>query len=288
LKKILILGASGQIGQHLHNYLKKKNFEVFGIDIVKSIQEDLRKQNNIKIENLIKKSNFIYFLAFDVGGSKYLKEYQNRNQFLTNNLLIMSNTFSLLEKYNKKFIFASSQMTNMSYSNYGILKMIGEKFTKNINGISVRFWNVYGVEKDISKFHVISDLILNGLKSSKVKLLTNGQEERDFLYAEDCCSGLEIIMKKFNLFKNYQSIDLNYGKFSKIINIAKIIKNLFEKKKRNVIFLPSKDKDSLQLNKKNRSRYNKLLFKYWRPKFSLKEGIEEVFNYYWKDYLRKR
>ena len=288
MKKILILGASGQIGQHLHNYLKKKNFEVFGIDIVKSIQEDLRKQNNIKIENLIKKSNFIYFLAFDVGGSKYLKEYQNRNQFLTNNLLIMSNTFSLLEKYNKKFIFASSQMTNMSYSNYGILKMIGEKFTKNINGISVRFWNVYGVEKDISKFHVISDLILNGLKSSKVKLLTNGQEERDFLYAEDCCSGLEIIMKKFNLFKNYQSIDLNYGKFSKIINIAKIIKNLFEKKKRNVIFLPSKDKDSLQLNKKNRSRYNKLLFKYWRPKFSLKEGIEEVFNYYWKDYLRKR
>jgi len=288
LKKILILGSRGQIGQHLYNYLKKKNFEVFGIDIVKSIQEDLRKQNNIKIENLIKKSNFIYFLAFDVGGSKYLKEYQNRNQFLTNNLLIMSNTFSLLEKYNKKFIFASSQMTNMSYSNYGILKMIGEKFTKNINGISVRFWNVYGVEKDISKFHVISDLILNGLKSSKVKLLTNGQEERDFLYAEDCCSGLEIIMKKFNLFKNYQSIDLNYGKFSKIISIAKIIQNLFEEKKRNVIFLPSKDKDSLQLNKKNRSRYNELLFKYWRPKFSLKEGIKEVFNNYWKDYLRKR
>jgi nucleoside-diphosphate-sugar epimerase len=288
LKKILILGSSGQIGQHLYNYLKKKNFEVFGIDIVKSIQEDLRKQNNIKIENLIKKSDFIYFLAFDVGGSKYLKEYQNQNQFLTNNLLIMSNTFSLLEKYNKKFIFASSQMTNMSYSNYGILKMIGEKFTKNINGISVRFWNVYGVEKDISKFHVISDLILNGLKSSKVKLLTNGQEERDFLYAEDCCGGLEIIMRKFNLFKNYQSIDLNYGKFSKIIYIAKIIQNLFEEKKRNVIFLPSKDKDSLQLNKKNRSRYNKLLFKYWRPKFSLKEGIEEVFNYYWKDYLRKR
>ena len=152
----------------------------------------------------------------------------------------------------------------------------------------MRFWNVYGVEKDISKFHVISDLILNGLKSSKVKLLTNGQEGRDFLYAEDCCSGLEIIMKKFNLFKNYQSIDLNYGKFSKIISIAKIIQNLFEEKKRNVIFLPSKDKDSLQLNKKNRSRYNELLFKYWKPKFSLKEGIKEVFNNYWKDYLRKR
>ena len=258
-KKILILGSAGQIGSHLLEYLKKKNFITYEFDIVNNKKQDLRIPNNITLSSLIKRSDFIFFLAFDVGGSRYLKLYQDSAQFISNNLLIMENTFSLIGKHNKKFIFASSQMTNMSYSNYGILKLIGEKFTKNANGISVRFWNVYGVEKDISKFHVISDFILNGLKSSKVKLLTNGQEERDFLYAEDCCSGLEIIMKKFNLFKNYQSIDLNYGKFSKIISIAKIIQNLFEEKKRNVIFLPSKDKDSLQLNKKNRSRYNELL-----------------------------
>ena len=42
----------------------------------------------------------------------------------------MTKTFELLKKYNKKFLFASSQMSNMSYSNYGILKLIGEKITK--------------------------------------------------------------------------------------------------------------------------------------------------------------
>jgi len=35
----------------------------------------------------------------------------------------MENTFSLIKKYNKKFIFASSQMSNMGYSNYGVLKI---------------------------------------------------------------------------------------------------------------------------------------------------------------------
>ena len=39
---------------------------------------------------------------------------------MINNLLIMSNVFSLLKKHNRKFIFASSQMSNMDFSPYGI------------------------------------------------------------------------------------------------------------------------------------------------------------------------
>ena len=39
----------------------------------------------------------------------------------------MVNTFDLLAKYKKPFLFASSQMSNMGYSNYGILKLLGEK-----------------------------------------------------------------------------------------------------------------------------------------------------------------
>jgi hypothetical protein len=38
-------------------------------------------------------------------------------------------------------------------------------------------------------------------------MLTNGFEERDFLYADDCCCGLEIIMKKYGILKNKNIID---------------------------------------------------------------------------------
>ena len=278
-KKILILGSAGQIGSHLLEYLKKKNFITYEFDIVNNKKQDLRIPNNITLSSLIKRSDFIFFLAFDVGGSRYLKLYQDSAQFISNNLLIMENTFSLIGKHNKKFIFASSQMSNMGYSNYGLLKRIGENYTKILNGITVKFWNVYGVEKDISKSHVVTDFILNGLKSETVKMLTNGKEEREFLYAEDCCRGLEIIMKNFLLFKDKTSeIDLTSNKLSSILSVAKIITKLFTVKGKKVKFIPAKIKDNVQLNKRNKA--NKFLFKYWKPKFSLNQGIQEVFDYY--------
>ena len=193
---------------------------------------------------------------------------------------IMENTFSLIEKFNKKFIFASSQMSNMGYSNYGVLKKIGENYTKVLKGITVKFWNVYGVEKDLSKSHVITDFILKGLKYKTVKMLTNGKEEREFLYAEDCCRGLEFIMNNFsNIIKKTSTIDLTSRKSSSILQIAKIVQQLLYEKGKNIKFTPAKTKDTVQLNKKNKS--NNFLFKYWSPKFSLNQGIREVFNYYW-------
>ena len=86
----------------------------------------------------------------------------------------MDNTFSLLKKFNKKFIFSSSQMSNMDFSNYGILKNIGEKYTTLSNGIIIKFWNVYGIEKNLSKSHVITDFIVKAKTTGNIKMLTNG------------------------------------------------------------------------------------------------------------------
>jgi nucleoside-diphosphate-sugar epimerase len=262
MKKILILGSAGQVGHHLLLYLRNKNYTVYEFDIVNSKKEDLRVKNNNLLKRLVKNSDFIFFLAFDVGGSRYLKVYQDTYRFISNNMSIMENTFSLIEKYNKKFIFASSQMSNMGYSNYGVLKKIGENYTKVLKGITV------------------TDFILKGLKYKTVKMLTNGKEEREFLYAEDCCRGLEFIMNNFsNIIKKTSTIDLTSRKSSSILKIAKIVQQLLYEKGKNIKFTPAKTKDTVQLNKKNKP--NNFLFKYWTPKFSLNQGIREVFNYYW-------
>jgi nucleoside-diphosphate-sugar epimerase len=280
MKKILILGSRGQIGSHLLNFLKKKNYKVYEFDLVNNNSEDLRINNNRKLLSYIKKTDFVFFLAFDVGGSVYLKKYQNSYSFLMNNISIMKNTFEVLYKEKKRFIFATSQMSNMIYSSYGVLKRIGEDITKSLGGISVRFWNVYGIEKDMEKSHVVTDFIIKALNKKKILMLTNGAEERDFLYADDCCHGLEIVMKKYDIFKNKNIIDLSYGKYTKIIKVAGIIKNLFKKKGIDIKVIRSKKDDQLQKNKKNTP--NTYLKKFWKPKFSLEQGIEEVFNFYFK------
>ena len=191
----------------------------------------------------------------------------------------MTKTFELLKKYNKKFLFASSQMSNMSYSNYGILKLIGEKISKTTNGLIVKFWNVYGVEKDISKSHVITDFVLMAIKNKKIKMLTDGNEFRDFLYADDCCEGLEIAMRNHSKFvKQGVSIDIASGKETKILNIAKIIQKIFKNKNVNIKIQAKKSKDLIQVNKRN--RVNKYFLKFWRPKTNLHEGINSIINYY--------
>ena len=278
-KKILVLGSEGQIGSHLKEYLIKKKYKVFEFDLVRSKKEDLRLNKNKNLISKIKKSDFIFFLAFDVGGSRYLKKYQNTYEFISNNIRILENTFEIIKKYKKPFLFASSQMSNMSYSPYGLLKNIGEKYSDILGGLVVKFWNVYGVEKDLQKSHVITDFVLMGLKNKRIKMLTNGIEKRDFLYAEDCCIGLEKIFLNFEKIKKIKkSIDLTTGKYTSIISIAKIIQKLLKKREIKVKIQPSKNKDVVQLDKRNKP--DMFFKKYWRPKFSLKDGIEEIISYY--------
>jgi len=76
-------------------------------------------------------------------------------------------------------------------------------------------------------------------------------------------------------------VDLTSRKSSSILKVAKIIQQLFRNKGKKIKFIPAKTKDTVQLNKKNKS--NDFLFKYCTPRFSLNEGVEEVFNYYWKN-----
>ena len=115
-KKILILGSEGQIGSHLVDYLEnKKKFNIIKFDIILGKKFDLRNHNNKLLKKYIHQSDFVFFLAFDVGGSRYLKKYQRSYSFLINNILIMGNVFKLLKESKKKFLFAISQMSNMDF-----------------------------------------------------------------------------------------------------------------------------------------------------------------------------
>jgi len=281
-KNILILGSEGQIGGHLVDFFKnKKKYNVIKLDIVLGETNDLRDTNNRNLEKKIKLSDFVFFLAFDVGGSRYLKKYQRTYSFLINNLFIMANVFKLLSKHKKRFVFASSQMSNMDFSPYGTLKRLGEDITKSLNGIYVKFWNVYGIEKDLGKSHVITDFILMGLENKKINMLTSGNESREFLYAEDCSLGLYTIMNKFNfLLKQKKELHLTTSKRIKIIEIAKIIKKILHERKINITINPSSKKDELQNNINNVA--NKFFQKYWKPQYNIEKGIEKIIHYYLK------
>jgi len=275
--KITILGSSGQIGAYLTEYLREKGHVVEEFDVVNGPSQDMTVIPNQYLENAIETADFVFFLAFDVGGSRYLKKYQHTFQFIDNNARLMANAFGLLQKYNKRFIFASSQMSNMSYSPYGVLKNVGELYTKSLNGLIVKFWNVYGIEKDHEKAHVITDFIRKGFETGVIDMLTDGQEEREFLYAEDCCEALETIMKNYTDFTSEDNLHITSYHSTKIKDIASTIIGQFNLiGKYDVKVQPSAEKDSLQMDKRNQPDI--YLSKWWIPKTTIDKGIIKVFN----------
>jgi nucleoside-diphosphate-sugar epimerase len=276
-KKILILGSSGMIGSHLSNHLKN-NFDILHFDLLNSSNQDLRIYNNKNLIKKIRQSHFIFFLAFDIGGSKYLRKYQETFDFINNNLKIMINTFEVLNKYKKRFVFATSAMSDFHFSSYGNLKLIGERYVNSIRGISVKLWNVYGYEEQTSeKIHVINDFIRKGLNHKKIASITDGNESRDFLYIDDCVRAFEIIINNYEKLRKLRTIDIAYNKFVKIKNIAKIIKNIFLKNNKPIKLSFSK-KNIDETHKNIRNKPNLLFKRLWRPKITLDEGISAIYN----------
>ena len=282
--KIAILGSQGQIGQYLTEYLRDKGHHVYEFDKVNGPDQDMTIIPNSSLEMTIQDSDFVFFLAFDVGGSRYLKKYQHTFQFIDNNARLMANAFGLLKKYNKRFIFASSQMSNMSYSPYGVLKNVGELYTKSLNGLIVKFWNVYGIEKDYEKSHVITDFIKKGFETGVIDMMTDGEEEREFLYAEDCCEALEIIMENYNDFTPEDNLHITSFHSTKVKDIASIILGRFNLiGMHNVKVQPSEERDTVQMDKRNRA--DTYITKWWMPKTTIQEGIAKVFEVMKNDWI---
>jgi len=275
--KIAVLGSSGQIGAYLTEYLQNKGHEVFEFDVVNGEHQDLTTIPNPELNRVIEESDFVFFLAFDVGGSRYLKKYQHTFDFIHNNARLMVNVFGLLKKYNKRFVFASSQMSNMSYSPYGVMKRVGELYTQTLKGLTVHFWNVYGIEYDPEKSHVITDFIRRGFEEGEFEMMTDGTEERQFLYAEDCCEALETVMESYTDFKPEDPLHITSFRSNTIKEVAEIIQGQFNLiGKHDVKIKPGLAKDSVQMDKRNVA--DNYITGWWMPKTNLQDGIAKVFE----------
>ena len=80
--KYLILGSSGQIGHALTQWCDQNGISFLEFDLVRGTDEDLCAQSNPKLQSALDSSDFVMFLAYDVGGSRYLKGKQDQFEFI--------------------------------------------------------------------------------------------------------------------------------------------------------------------------------------------------------------
>ena len=219
----LILGSAGVVGKALvDEYAKDKSVIPLRYDITTNKHHDCRNDKR-NLKTAIEISDFVFFLAYDVGGAKFLDKNKKNISLIQNSCRMMDNVFGLLQDTGKPFIFASSQMSNMLHSSYGVCKAIGEHYTNAIGGKYVRFWNVYGPEHDEEKAHVITDFINNALTTKQINMLTDGDEKRQFLHTEDCGRCLATLATKYDEISDNEPLDVTIFKWNTIKDIANIV-----------------------------------------------------------------
>jgi nucleoside-diphosphate-sugar epimerase len=271
--KYAILGSEGQIGNHLKEYLRARGETVTDFDIEIAPMMDLRI--DYAVDDFLRDADFVFFLAFDVGGSTYLKKYQKTFDFVDNNTRILTNTFRALKDMDKPFIFASSQMSNMAWSSYGALKAVGEHYCRALNSPVVKFWNVYGVETHPEKTHVITDFVKMAIKGEPITMKTNGLEERQFLYADDCSEALYTLANVYANLNPEKEYHVTSFDWVSVYDVAEIISQQCE----GVTIIPGEARDTVQLDRRNEPDPYIVNSGTWNPTTPLKEGISKIIEH---------
>lgn len=181
--KNLVIGSDGFVGKPFCRYLESIGEEVVRFDIKQGEDQDGRLVS-LNLEDVDR----VYFLAWDVGGAKYL--YREDVQFiqLDWNLRLLLNIMPQLKEAKVPFLFVSSQLAEEHDTVYGVTKRLGEVWTHLIDGVRVRLWNVYGdLEEFSERSHVVADFVHQALNDGEIRMLTTGEERRQFIHINDVC-----------------------------------------------------------------------------------------------------
>lgn len=207
----ILLGGAGLVGTALDRALRGRGESTKTYDLKTGV--DLREYEPEDFGA----DTYYWFLAWDVGGAKYIMDSAQQLSILRHNLSLCDKVFGWLEKRNARYTFVSSQM--VGYPNaYGVTKAVGETWTKLVGrGLITRLWNCYDAEKPAQRSHVIPDLLAQA-KSGTIRLLTSGEERRQFLHADDVADAL-IFQRDIN----QPLADVTSGDWVSIRDVAEII-----------------------------------------------------------------
>ena len=240
MKRILIVGKRGFLGNYLNNYLRKK----FQIKFISFKEINKVKKSIIKYDYIINTSinkNYIY--------KKYRKKFDNDFQ-ISNILDSKKNTLIFLSSrkvYKSKENIKERDKLN-PISHYSKNKLITENFLKKkfkSNLLVLRISNIIGLknkeQKNLHKTFV--DLFYE--KAKKGFIYDNGNKFKDFLSIQKFSQILAIIIRKD--LRGIYNVSIGEKIFlSEIINWL----NKYNKKRLKIIKIKSSKNQSFYLNNK--------------------------------------
>ena len=283
--KVLVTGGLGNLGSWITRELSNSNFEVYVLtrkttykikDVkYKTIEADIcdisSLENNLNIE-------FDYCIHTASMNEYYEDDYATKA--IEVNALGTRNLLEILSRQNlKKFIYLSTfhvygaanglvrEESDLNPKNdYAITHLFAEyyikqfAFTHSINYTIFRLTNSYGcpIDMNTNKWYlVLNNLVQSAYHNKVIKINTNGNATRDFIWMGDVVD----IVKKSLDFKNNDTYNLSANKSYKIIEIANLVKDVYESKynKQINIEINNDDKNIYESLEVDNSKLNRVL-----------------------------
>lgn len=309
MKKIYIAGHTGMVGSAILRKLSDTDN-----DIIISKREDLDLTNQDQVEKFFKNHNFdyVYLAAAKVGGIYANNEYPA--DFIYQNLMIQNNIiFNAFKNNVKKLLFLGSSCIYPKLSPqpiseesllsgyleptnepYAIAKIAGIKLCESFNRQfscdfrSIMPTNLYGQNDNFHNkdSHVLPSLIkkfheakINNLDT--VTLWGSGSPYREFLHVDDMADAAIFVMSldKDKYTESVTSmnshINIGSGTDCTINELAQLISSITQYK--GEIVWDKSMPDGTPRKLMDVSKINKLG---WKPKISLKEGIEKTYDWF--------
>ena len=278
-KNILITGGSGFIGGHVVDALLKNKYQVTILDLNQPKRKDVKfiKGSILDksiIRSALKNINIVFHLAAvsDITKVKGIPLKTIETNILGTTFLLESARNANIDR----FVFAGSIYSYGTAGNlYTTSKTSSELIIKNYKLIYgqkftiLRYATAYGPRN--REVDAVSIFVRRALKNLDLIIHGNGQQKRNYIYAEDLGYGSLAALEEKSTNK---TITLAAKKNTKIIDLAKMIIKI-TKSKSKIIFNKEKrrlDDFTSVLSYKNSYEKNLMI---WRPKYSLEKGLKK-------------
>lgn len=311
MKNILITGAAGFIGYHLALFLKKKGYNVIGLDNFNSYylptlkrdrEKELKKEGISIVDGDIQDKNLIVSLlekhsithvvnlAAQAGVRHSLEHPED---YLASNINgFVSILEALKEKPSIKLIFASSSSvygltnanifkedasTDLPTNLYGATKKANEALAFSyhhlykIPMIGLRYFTVYGPWGRPDMAYF--RFTENILNDVPISVFNHGNMQRDFTYIDDIVEGTAAAL---DIETGYDIFNLGNNKPSSVLDLIEILEDLLQKKaiKKMLPFQPGEMQQTCADISKSQKYLN------YQPKISLYQGLEQFVQWY--------
>jgi len=304
--KIMITGGAGFVGSHLAEYLLKNRHEIIictktSVKNVDDIRDKIQLEkidvtNYVKLEKFIikKKPDVIIHLA---GNTSHSKSFELPFNDLDSNTKSTLNILEIIRKIlpKCKFILGSTfvvigkpiklpvneQTPCNPTTMYGVNRLSSEYYTKIYNQVYGLNTNIFRItnsfgprEQIIPNKNAINYLIYKGFKGENITIYNNGKFFRDLIYISDVVSAINKIMTKGKSGELYWISSSKKTWFYEIGNTLEKLTNAKTKYVKPPKYTKKVDVGNFVVsNLKMRSLG-------WKPKISVKIGIEKTLKYF--------